>query len=313
MFVAVVNADDQPLMLLPLGIEPRYGARVLTFLDGGVSDYNAPIVFPFAQDWDARTIGTVWQGLQKILLPFDVAIFDKMPGHVGDLPNPFMLFDISVCPYSGHAVSLSGAWEDFSKQRLPRRQDSRRKRRRLGEVGTLHFEVAETSAQFDTFLDALIRQKTRRYIETRGVDGFDRPGYRAFYPEMTRRFGKNGPVHLSALKLDDTIIAAHWGYVVGPRFYYLVPTFEGGDWGRYSAGRLLLEHLLEWSFARELEVFDLTNGDEPYKLEYCDLTIPLYRAVIPVTSLGRVYASAAAVKAQLPKIKGWTPFIRPRA
>src|SRR5450759_3425056 len=61
LFVAIVDAEDRPLMLLPLGIERRHGLRALTFLDGGVSDYNAPIVFPVARDWDTRTIGTVWQ------------------------------------------------------------------------------------------------------------------------------------------------------------------------------------------------------------------------------------------------------------
>jgi CelD/BcsL family acetyltransferase involved in cellulose biosynthesis len=309
LFVAIVDAGDRPLMLLPLGIECRHGLRVLTFLDGGVSDYNAPIIFPDAQGWNAHTIAKIWQGMQRSLPAFDIAIFDKMPEHVGDLPNPLMLFDTIAFPGSGHAITLSGTWADYSLRRLPQRQDSRRQRRRLGKIGTLKFEIAETSAQFDSFLDAMIRQKTRRYLETRGLDGFDRSGYRLFYPEMTRHSGIDGPVQLSALKLDDTIIATHWGYVVGSRFYYLMPTFEGGDWQGYSAGRLLLEHLLEWSFAHGLTEFDFTSGDEAYKFAYCDLTIPLFQAFIPVTLLGRVYARARVAKAQLRKLKAWRPLL----
>src|SRR5256885_1792081 len=33
LFVAVVDAESNPLMLLPLGIERRHGVRILTFLD----------------------------------------------------------------------------------------------------------------------------------------------------------------------------------------------------------------------------------------------------------------------------------------
>lgn len=116
-------------------------------------------------------------------------------------------------------------------------------------------------------------------------------------------------VHLSALKLDDTILAAHWGYVVGGRFYYLMPSFEGGDWNRYSADRLLIEHLLEWSFERGLEAFDFTVGDEDYKSEFCDLTIPLYSAIMLVSVSGRIYANVFAAKMRLQKTRAW-PILR---
>lgn len=310
LFVTIVDAQDRALMLLPLGIERRHGLRALSFLDGGVSDYNAPILFPGARDWDTRTIGIVWQGLLRILPSFDIAIFDKMPEHIGDQPNPLMLFETTAYPRSGYAVTLTGTWDDFVVRRLPRRKTLRNLRRKLGKIGTVKFEIAETVTQFKSFHDAMVRQKTRRYLETRGVDGFARPGYRDFYQEMTYSFRKDGPVHLSALKVDDTIIATHWGYIAGSRFYYVMPTFEGGDWRRYSAGRLLLEDLLEWSFARGLGVFDFGIGDETYKFDYCDLTIPLYQAVIPVTLLGRVYARARIAKAQLGKIKRWRPSSR---
>ena len=74
---------------------------------------------------------------------------------------------------------------------------------------------------------------------------------------------------------------------MGSRYYYLSPSFEGGDWLRYSPGRLLIEHLLEWSFRRGLKVFDFTVGNEEYKFEYSDVTIPLYRVIVPETTIGR--------------------------
>jgi CelD/BcsL family acetyltransferase involved in cellulose biosynthesis len=253
-FTAVTDAEGRPLLLLPLGIERRHGLRVLTFLDGGVADYNAPVVFPAAAAWSAHTTRSVWQALLKALPPFDVAVLDKMPERVGALPNPLSALATLRHAASGHALSLSGTWEDFAKTRLPRRQDSSRKRRRLEKLGMLTFDVAETPEQCEAFLEAMIHQKTRRFRDTGVADDFDKPGYRAFFPAMTHRFAGRPPLHLSVLKLDDTILAAHWGYVAGDRFYYLMPSFEGGDWIRYSAGRLLIEHLIEWSYARGLAV-----------------------------------------------------------
>jgi hypothetical protein len=42
-------------------------------------------------------------------------------------------------------------------------------------------------------LDSVIQQKRRKYIATRGFDGFERPGFRDYYVELTRRSGANGP------------------------------------------------------------------------------------------------------------------------
>src|SRR5439155_15054110 len=95
LFVAVVDAESNPLMLLPLGIERRHGVRILTFLDGGLSDYNAPVVFPATRDWRGDDVRMVWRGLQHILPSFDIAILEKMPERIGDLPNPLILLGTS--------------------------------------------------------------------------------------------------------------------------------------------------------------------------------------------------------------------------
>jgi CelD/BcsL family acetyltransferase involved in cellulose biosynthesis len=299
LFVAVIDALNRPLALFPLGIERRLGVRILTFLDGGVSDYNAPVLFVGSREWDAEIVRTVWRGLLKILPPFDIAVLEKIPEHVGDLPNPLM--HLAMRPYltCGYAANLSESWESFAATRLPHRQDSRRQRRRLSELGAIKFEVATTAEEYTTFLDAMIRQKSRRYIETRRADGFERPGYRAFFAETTRRLYQDQLIHLSALKLDDTIIAAHWGYVVGARFYYLMPSYESGEFRRYSTGRILLEHLLEGCFAQGLEVFDFGIGNEEYKAEYCDRVITLHATEIPITHVGRAWSLARGTKRRL--------------
>jgi CelD/BcsL family acetyltransferase involved in cellulose biosynthesis len=124
---------------------------------------------------------------------------------------------------------------------------------------------------------------------------FSEPGLEDFYRETTRRLG-DGPVHLSALLLDDKVLAAHWGYVAADRFYHLMPAHETGEWLAYAPGRLLNEWLLEWSIGRGLKFFDFGIGDEPYKFDYCDVHVPLYDALLPVSAKGRLYAGMQRLK-----------------
>jgi len=305
LFIAVLDAADRPLMLLALGIERRHLLRVLTFLDGGVCDYASPIIFSPVRDWNEDTVQALWQRLRQILPPFDVTILERMPDHVGDLPNPLMFLGTSRHSSSCHAITLSGTWDEFVENRLPRRQDSRRRRRQLDKLGMLTFEIAKTPDRCEAILGAIMSQKTRWYIETLGFNLLDRPGFRSYFQEAARRLSAPRPVHLSALKLDDTIISAHLGYVVGSRFYQYMPTYAG-NLRRYAPGRLLHEHLIEWSFAQGLEFFDFGIGDEEYKNEYCDLVIPLHRVTIPVTIKGRIYLFLVALNGRLRKTKLWT-------
>jgi CelD/BcsL family acetyltransferase involved in cellulose biosynthesis len=303
-FVVVTDERGEPRFAVALGIERRFGVRVLTFLDGGVSDYNAPVVFANGTAARPYPLRQLIERLRGVLPPFDLVMFEKMPADVLGLPNPLVRPGMEGHTPSGHVTTLAGTWVDAAK-RLPRGQDSRRKRRKLEAMGKLAFVVADGAASRERLLDAMIRQKTRRYIETRGWDGFDRPGYRDYFRQMTERLGPPGIVHLSALTLGDQVVAAHWGMVCGMRLYSLMPSFEA-EWSRFSPGRLLLEHLFEWSYARGIACFDFGIGDEAYKFEFRDGVLPLYRAVIPVTMAGSAYVFALNRKNELRASRAWT-------
>ena len=304
LFVAILGANDDPLALLPLCIETHNRTRVLTFLDGGFSDYNAPVLFPAAQNWSVEIARTIWLVLRRILPQFDVAIFEKVPERIFELENPLILLGTSVHPASGHGVTLPGTW-DALKGQLPRRENARYQTRRLNKLGKLSFAVADAPEKYDEFLTALMRQKSQRYLETRGVDGLDRPGYRDFLRKAKYYLSPAGPVRLCALKLNDIVIATSWGYVVGGRFYYLVLSFEGGDWRQYSLGRLMLDGLLEWCIAQGLKVLDCGVGDEDFKLEYCDISIPLRQVEIATTIRGRIYLLMRNARRELVRTKLW--------
>ena len=235
LFVAILGHNGDPLLLMPFSLEHNYNEygiikvmRILSFLDGGFCDYNAPVVFPSVANWNRKTACAVWRELRQVLPRFDIARFEKMPERVGHLPNPFRFLNTRLQGTSGHALQLFGTWEEFSSK-LPRRQQLRRKTRQLSDLGNLTFEIADTSDKYDEFIEALIRQKRRRYLETIGHDEVDRrPGYIAYLREARRLLRPAGPVCLFALKSDDTILATEFGIAVGNRYIGQIFGFEGG-------------------------------------------------------------------------------------
>ena len=164
-FVAVFGNHNRPLALFPLGIEVRHGIKILTFLDGGVSDYNAPILFPGVEAWGSDAVQAIWNSLRKVC-EYDVAVLEKLPDKIGDLTNPLNFLSTSEYPRRGYLVSLTEKWDETASKRLPHSQDSRRQLKRLSSLGTVNFKIATTPEEQGNLLKAMIRQKSRRYLET---------------------------------------------------------------------------------------------------------------------------------------------------
>ena len=302
-FVAVHDAAERPVLFLALGIERRYGIRVLEFLDGTVSDYTQPVLFPPCMQLDKPAMRRLWQEIRSSLPRFDLALLDKMPADVGGLPNPFLHLGAVPIEAAGHVMSLEGSPEDLER-RLPTRTSHRRLRRRLAREMPVSLEIARTPEEAQPLLDHVIETKTRKFDETR-VPGFEVPGKLAFYREATRRLPQVRPLNLSAIRAGDTVIATHWGLALGDRFHNLVSGYSDGRWRRYAPGRMLVDDLIRWCHAQGYRSFDFGIGNEAYKDEYCDSTIPLHAATIPVTLRGRFFLGCRAMLARLRELWLW--------
>ncbi len=290
LFVKVSRPDGAPLMLLPLGIERRHGLKFLGFLDGGVSDYNAPVLFPGAEVIDAPAMRQLWSEILEKLPGFDVAMLEKIPAKVESRQNPFRFIATTQDRSDGHLIDLGNMAKDKQGRLKALRYKYRSgKGRKLSDLAQTELKIATTPEEMEHFYGILIRQKTRRYMETRGVDGFDRPGYRAYYWKMLERLGSQGSVQMSAYVADGVHIASHWGITSRRRFYSLIPSYEAGQWAKFSPGMIHLEEMILWAIDQGYETFDLGVGDEPYKLRIENSILSLSRSEQAATALGRSY------------------------
>ena len=96
------------------------------------------------------------------------------------------------------------------------------------------------------------------------------------------------------MTIDGVPIAAHLGLVQRGRFYYLMLGWEAGEWRAFATGRLMLDAMLRWTCEQGLSVFDFTVGDEPYKQDWVDTDLPLYRYEAATSARGLAILSARA-------------------
>lgn len=295
-FVAVKDAAGRPLMLLALGLARRGGVTELSFLDGGASDYNAPVLFEATPEWSREEMRAVWAGIERALPPFDVLRLDKMLVEVGGRRNPLLELGARPWECSGHAVTIR---ERKRTRELPNARASRRKLKRLNEIAPARFGFAGEPAEIDAAFGALMTHKARRFAETR-VPGFEKhPGLVELYRAALADERMASNALLATLYCGETPIAEQWCLKSGDSLILLVCGNAGGAWSNYSPGRLLNEQVIAWAEANGFASVDFGIGDEPYKAEYCDARVALAGVVAAHSLRGRIELHRAAALGRL--------------
>lgn len=302
--VKVEAENGEPLMFLPLGIQKKYGVQCLTWMGGIVTDYHAPILGKnFSNVVDSVKFCYLWEQIKDKLPQFDVIHFEKQPGKICEQYNPFLYLKCHPFREKSYAINMQKPQEDHveSKAKKNIQADSRRQMRRLAKIGNLRFKVAGDFSDVNVLTSKMIEQKARRYQETGMRNLFEDDMYRKFYLNTAKDLVQTGFVHVSGLFLDDVIIAIHLGLIYRNRFYYLMPSFEGGSWARYSPGRLLLEYLIKWCLDNRIEVFDFTVGDDSYKYYWANQEMKLYEYYESANLKGERYILLTKIKEYLKK------------
>lgn len=274
-FVVVCFGDGRVRAIFPFGIKRVMGARILGFLGADENDYSAPLIGPNMSSTEFKDI---WKEVLTVASGQDVVYFRNMPKQITRSDN-FLLDNIAVKQTEyAYSISLPNSFKEYSL-RLSKSmmKDNKRMVRRLSELGELKFQVFETRDDFNNVLEVMISQKETRYLSSGARNIFFDQSVRSFYSNFYDLFCKGFGVHLSALILDDQVLATHLGIRHGDQFYYLMPTFNADDkWRKFSLGRIHLEKLIDWAIENGIVKFDFTIGGESYKAIWCDGEMPIY-------------------------------------
>jgi len=274
--IIVCLVDGRVRAIFPFGIKRAMGARVLEFLGGEETDYSAPLL---GSDMNSEEFKDIWAKVLRVIPSHDIVFFRNIPEFIHKSEN-FLLENISTNKVGhSYAASLPDTFDDYSL-RLSKnmRKDNQRMIRRLSEMGELSFLVLENSEDFNKVLKVMIAQKEARYTLSGSRNIFFNKSVKNFYTNIHTLLNRGLNVHLSALMLNDEILATHLGIHYQDQFFYLMPAFNHDDkWRKFSLGRIHLEKLISWAIDNKIKNFDFTIGGESYKSIWCDSEMAIYR------------------------------------
>ncbi len=288
------RADGTLSFLFPFARDRKYRVRRLRWLGQELADFTGPLLAPdFTERGELGGFVPLWKRIVRLLgsradTSFDVVDLRKMPDHVGRQFNPFCYLGVDIHPAGAHYAELGPDWEGFYKERRSSstRSRDRSKVKRLAGVGETVFVTPDTDAEIVRTVETMLDQKAAYFARAGIADVFARPGYRAFYLDLATDPQTRGLVHVARLDVAGVIAAANLGFQFRGRYYYVIASYAPGDLQRYGAGAIHLRELMKRAIEQGCTVFDFTIGDEPYKLEWCNVSIKLYDHLSPALPIG---------------------------
>jgi CelD/BcsL family acetyltransferase involved in cellulose biosynthesis len=309
--VVRVTTDNKTQAIFPFGIRKSFGIKILEWLGGINADYMGPLFHSSFFD-NEYLLQNIWNKVKSEINNFDVIHFQRQTDKTIQFLKKIDFAYVSNNNLKLYKATLPPTWNEYYstvKQKI--RSDSRRQRIRLEKIGHVKFNFAENTEGRHEVIQEMIKQKSRRYRETGIWDMLAVDEYKKFYHGLADlQSNVISEVHCTALNVGDVTVATHVGFVAKDTFYYLMPTYEGGEWGKYSPGRLLLLELIKWSINNGLKYFDFTVGGEAYKKNWCNIEAELYETINPVGIRGWAYVSTLETKRVLRKISIFRKLVR---
>jgi CelD/BcsL family acetyltransferase involved in cellulose biosynthesis len=177
--------------------------------------------------------------------------------------HPAVVRTVMRSPY----VTLAdGDWEAY-RASLDRkaRKDIERRRRRLGEQGSISLDFGNGQADFERLLQEGFELEGSGWKQERGSGITSDPKTHLFYTEIARWASARGWLLLAFLRLDGMPIAFDLCLESSGVTYVLKGGFDPA-FRRFAPGMLLTYESLRRGFEQGRSSYELLGSDDPYKL-----------------------------------------------
>lgn len=270
--------NDEPALALPLILRQSGGLTRIEYADCGLTDYNTPILGPAAPQTTDDAVA-FFEALRDGLPKADIIDFAKMPREVKGRKNPLTLLpNVEKSRMIGNLITVPGTIDEWMQSRFDRqgRKEFERPWRVFSRIEGAKFLAVEPGAEAQRIYDALCTMQAERIHELGLPYILDEPANAAFYKSLLDTGLENGSVILTALTADETLVGALFSVGDGDRMYMLRLVGAGGEWGKCSPGRLIVERTMKHLHAQDYHAFDFTIGDYAYKRRMGADAVDLY-------------------------------------
>jgi len=288
--IAIVkNKDGEILMILPLALRKSYKLTILSWIGG---DYGSGLYSKNLYSYiNKNSFLCIWGQILKNIKKYDLIYLTSQPFFISSLENPFVKF-FNNYPYHAlsHQICLGNDWDSFKKNiKKKLLKDTERQQKRLANIGRVEFKIANKENMI-SFTEKMIFLKSAQY-KLKGVENqFINKQNTLFYKNFKINDSSNLIVHVSHLLVDKSVIATHWGIIdnLNKVLYYLMPAYDN-IWSKYSPGRVHMIELIRWCINNNIKLFDMTGGNEPYKLDWGNQNMNLYNYLSSSTLAGFLF------------------------
>ena len=270
-FVEVFDATSlDTVMILPLMMKRRLGARIIVWLDLDVCDYAAPVLRGNTVV-TAESARRCWAAVRAVLPPHDLLALSQIPTFVAGVRNPLALLpEARRMALTASGLDIQGDPKTFLARTCTKSgfKELNKFRRRIERRGHIRFFRASREADLASAFDCLLEQRKRRFQALGRFDLFDRDGIPAFYRNAALNGLSHGPAGLWCLSVNDEVIATSYCLVNDGIIYGLVLTSAGESWKNCSPGIVMVGELIKWAAGQSFTYMDMTIGSLPYKINF---------------------------------------------
>lgn len=306
--VITLEADGEPLAVLPLEIRRTGGLNVARFAGTAFSNQNSGLI----DTSRAAAIGEIpakelAAALRRTGLAADIVLFDKMAPTTAERA-PFSALPRVLHQNPSFQLPLFSDFDAVLAQinGKRRRKKFRQSERRLQSIGGYRHIIAEDDEQAARLLETFLRQKPVRLAAQGLPNVFADRGVQAFLKRLATSRDANGrpALELHGIELmgdNEGALIAVAGLTIKDR--HVTCQFGSIDESiaaDASAGELLFYRMIERAAAAGEDVFDFGVGDQSYKRSWCPQRTDLVDCYVALNLKGRMAAPliAALIRAK---------------
>lgn len=274
--IGLLWRGDRLVAVLPLSISKRKGLRLLEWAANVNSDYEDVLAAP---DCPAGGIGRLWAKISA-LGGFDLVLLNRLLPDAKAraliaAPGPGVKLRFSHRREVSYRVCgqwASGA-EWFEQQPKKTRQNYRRGRKALEEMGPLQFRLLPAGTKLGPVLERVAVLK-RKWLADQQLASELFDDNATTLSGLVEALARGGVLHVFVLESAGTPIAVSINFVQQQTMMAFVTTYDP-DYEKGSPGMLLMMDYIQWSIDHGLMTTDFLCGAEAFKRRFATQAVTL--------------------------------------
>nr|WP_278526945.1 GNAT family N-acetyltransferase [Brucella anthropi] len=306
---AIVNADsfvvglfdnDDPILLLPLEVVSRSGAKIARYPGGSHANCNFPWLRKEYSVLGRETVQRLIEVIRKARPDIDALSLTRQLSELQGVTNPLLTLRKAPNPNPVLAASLGGGF-DAVLDRANRKRKLKKHRqhsRRYEEGGGWRIAGPQNQAESDTVLDLYFAMKAQRFQKMGIRDPFADENVRNFFKAF---FGEGSAKGQNLNELRFLEVGGTVRSIIGKLLGDTDPTVEFAaiaedELTSASPGEFLFFEDISRSCDEGCSTYSFGIGDEPYKREWCDIELTIYDTLVPLSTKGKLFTALQSVR-----------------